>query len=202
MNKYPSIALLEISSIASGILCTDSMIKRAPINVIKSGTVHNGKYLILIGGSVASVEESFHEGLTIAADQLIDKVFLPDIHEQVHDALFGQRSPCSEDAIGIIETSTVSASIQSADAAIKGASIDIVEIRLADHLGGKAFAIFKGDVEDVQSAVAIAEERTTKSEFWLRQTVIPRLHIDMAGQIDQSTSFGQNDMLEVEGGEL
>ena len=48
MKKYPSIALLELSSIAVGIFTADAMVKRAPITVLKSGTVHNGKYLILI----------------------------------------------------------------------------------------------------------------------------------------------------------
>ena len=78
MKKYPAIALLEISGIATGIYCADVMIKCAPITVLKSGTVHNGKYLILIGGSVASVEEAFYKGLTAAKDEIIDHVFLPD----------------------------------------------------------------------------------------------------------------------------
>ena len=74
MKKYPSIALLEISGIATGIYCADAMIKCAPITVLKSGTVHNGKYLILIGGSLASVEEAFYKGLTSSGDEIIDHV--------------------------------------------------------------------------------------------------------------------------------
>ena len=48
------------------------MLKKAPITVIKSGTVHNGKYLVLIGGSVASVEESYTKGLAIDPDKSIE----------------------------------------------------------------------------------------------------------------------------------
>ena len=202
MKKYPAIALLEISGIATGIYCADAMIKCAPITVLKSGTVHNGKYIILIGGSVASVEESFFKGLTAAKDEIIDHVFLPDIHEQVHDAILGQRTDCSREAIGIIETVTVAATIKSTDAAVKQTDISIVEIRIADHLGGKAFSIINGEVEDIESAVEIAREKTTKPEFWLSKTVIPNLHHEISTQIAQSTYFGQLKMQELAEGEI
>jgi microcompartment protein CcmL/EutN len=202
MKKYPAIALLEISGIATGIYCADAMIKSAPITVLKSGTVHNGKYLILIGGSVASVEESYYKGLTTANDKIIDHVFLPNIHEQVHDAILGQRTDCSKEAIGIIETASVAAIIQSTDAAIKHTDISIVEIRIADHLGGKAFSIINGEIENVQSAVEIAEERTTKPEFWLCKKVIPNLHKEIGTQLGQSTYFGQLEVQQLAEGEI
>ena len=202
MKKYPAIALLELTGIATGLPCADKMMKRAPITVIKSGTVHNGKFLILIGGSVASVEEAYYEGIANAADQVIDRVLLPDIHPHIHDAVLGKKNACDRDAIGIIETASVAATIQSADAAIKGAEVEVVEIRLADDLGGKAFAIFTGTIEDVQIALAIAHEKTTKEEFWIRETIIPRIHFDLARQIDQSTTFSQLDLYPLEGGEV
>jgi microcompartment protein CcmL/EutN len=202
MKKYPAIALLEISGIATGIYCADMMIKCAPITVLKSGTVHNGKYLILIGGSVASVEEAFYKGLATAKDQIIDHVFLPDVHEQVHDAVLGQRSDCSKEAIGILETASVAAIIKSTDAAIKQTNIDIVEIRIADHLGGKAFSIINGEVEDIESAVEIAQEKTTKPEYWLCKRIIPNLHQELGSQIAQSTSFGQLEVQKLAEGEL
>jgi len=202
MKKYPAIALLEISGIATGIYCADMMIKCAPITILKSGTVHNGKHLILIGGSVASVEEAFYKGLTAAEDQIIDHVFLPDVHDDVHDAILGQRKKCTKEAIGIIETASVAAIIQSTDAAIKQTHISIVEIRIADHLGGKAFSIVNGEVEDVQSAVEIAKERTTKSEFWIQKIVIPNLHQEIGAQLAQSTYFGQLEIQHLVGGEI
>ena len=36
MKTYPAIALIEYSSIATGILAGDEMLKKAPITVIKS----------------------------------------------------------------------------------------------------------------------------------------------------------------------
>ena len=202
MIIYPAIALLELDSIATGIYCADEMIKRSPITVIKSGTAHNGKYLILIGGTVASTEEAFYVGKSIADGELLDQVFLAEVHAQVHDAIIGQRGQCSKESIGIIETATAAALIKSTDAAIKGADIDVVEIRLADHLGGKAFSIVSGEVEDVQSAIQVAQENVTNQKFWIRGIVIPHLHFEMAEQIEQSTYFKQLNMRQLEEGEL
>ena len=202
MKKYPAISLIEFSSIAVGILAGDAMVKRAPISVLKSGTVHKGKFLVLIGGSVASVEESFSEGVSIGEEQIIDKIILPDVHNQVHDAILGARKRCCDEAIGIIETSTVAATIQSADAGIKGANVNIVEIRLADDIGGKAFAIFTGKVEEVEAAINISKNAVTNPEHWIRDTIIPRLHTDMAKQIDQSTSFADVKLHYIKGGEV
>ena len=189
MKKYPSIALLEISSIAVGIFTADAMVKRAPITVLKSGTVHNGKYIVLIGGSVGSVEESYFTGTDSGAEKIIDQVHLPDVHDKVHDAILGKRINCSSEAIGIIETSTVAATIKSADAAVKGTHVEILEIRLADDLGGKAFAIFNGEIEDVQSAIEISKENVTKREFWVRDKIIPRISAEMVEQINKTTVF-------------
>lgn len=202
INRYPAIALIEFSSIATGIMAGDAMVKRAPIAVLKAGTVHNGKYLVLIGGSVAAVEESYARGISVGEDQVIDRVILPDVHVQVHAAVLGARNPCSQEALGVIETSTVAATLQSTDAGVKGANVDIVQIRLADDLGGKAIAIFTGKVEAVEAAVQIAANAVTNPEFWVRQTIIPYLHSDLKNQIEQSTSFIEVDLGKVEGSEV
>ncbi|MCH8013016.1 MAG: BMC domain-containing protein [Candidatus Marinimicrobia bacterium] len=202
MKKYPAIALIEYSSIAAGILSGDAMVKRAPITVLKAGTVHNGKYISLIGGSVASVEESFSEGLSRGGDQVIDSVILPNVHPQVHDAILKSRKPCSGESLGVIETSTVAATIRSADAGIKGADVNIVEIRLADDIGGKAFALFTGKLEEVEAAVQISKSMVTKPEFWVSDTVIARLHPDMMDQIKQSTRFIDVELQTLEGSEV
>ncbi|RQW02218.1 BMC domain-containing protein, partial [candidate division KSB1 bacterium] len=121
MKKYPAIALIEFSSIAAGVMAGDAIIKKAPISMLKTGTVSRGKYLVLIGGSTASVEESFKEGLNVGASAVVDKVFLPDVHPQVLDAMMGERKKVIYESFGIIETTSIAATIEAADAAIKGA---------------------------------------------------------------------------------
>ena len=191
MKKYPAIALIEYSSIATGILAGDEMLKKAPITVIKSGTVHNGKYLALIGGSVASVEESYAKGLTIDPDNIIDSMILPNVHEQLHESILGTRLTCTKESLGIIEASSVSTMIKASDAGVKGANVNIVEIRLADDIGGKSFTIYNGSIEEIQSAVEIAKSSVTNTEHWVNETIIPYLHDDMKIQIDQTTKFAQ-----------
>ena len=54
-GMQPAIALLEFDSIAVGIEAGDAMAKRAPIDVLRSGTIHPGKYLVLVGGAVGAI---------------------------------------------------------------------------------------------------------------------------------------------------
>lgn len=189
MNAYPAIALLELSSIAQGALTGDAMAKKAPIEMLRSGTVQPGKYLVLIGGTVAAVEESFHEGVRIAGDRLADRVFLPKVNRQVHDAMLGARSVESYDALGVIETSTVAAIIHAADSGAKGAEVNVMEIRLADGMDGKGIVLFTGRVADVQAAVEIGVGVLTEHSCEVCQTVIPSLHEEMVRDVSETTRF-------------
>ena len=132
----PALALLEFSSIAAGIQAADAMVKRAPIDVIKAGTVQPGKYLVLIGGEVADVEESLAAGREVCGDATVDFVYLPQVHPEVVEVVGGGRVPEVTDALGVVETTTVAAAIHAADAGVKGAQVRLVEVRLADGLGG------------------------------------------------------------------
>ncbi len=202
MERYPALALIEFSSIPTGILAGDAMIKRAPLSILKTGTVHPGKHVVLVGGSVAAVEEAFAKGVAIGGDQVIDRVFLADVHEQVYDAVLNKHLPCNRESLGIVETGTMAATIKGADAAVKGAVVDIMELRLADDLGGKAFTVFTGAVEEVQAAVELAQANVTDQQFWLGATIIPRLHEDMVQQIETSTHFATVPLQVLPGGEF
>jgi microcompartment protein CcmL/EutN len=187
----PALALLEFSSIAAGIQAADAMVKRAPIDVIRAGTVQPGKYLVLIGGQVADVEESLAAGREVggAAAVLVDVVYLPQVHPEVVEAIGGGRVPRVTDALGVIETTTVAAAIHAADAGIKGAEVRLVEVRLADGLGGKGIVLFSGLVADVEAAVEIGVGVLERPELLVRQVVIPQLHPQMWGNVADATRF-------------
>ena len=57
-----ALALLEFSGAAAGILAVDRMLKMAPVALLRCGTVHPGRYLALVGGSVAATEEAHAAG--------------------------------------------------------------------------------------------------------------------------------------------
>lgn len=185
----PALALVEFSSIAAGIQAADAMVKRAPIDTIRAGTVQPGKYLVLIGGLTADVEESLASGREIGASAVVDFVYLPRVHPEVVEAVGGGRVPQRIDALGVIETTTVAAAIQAADHGIKGASVRLVEVRLADGLGGKGITLFSGLVEDVEAAVDIGVGALARPALLVRQVVIPQLHQEMWDNLGTATRF-------------
>jgi microcompartment protein CcmL/EutN len=184
----PALALLELDSIAAGIEAGDAMAKRAPIDVIRAGTVHPGKYLILVGGAVADVEEALDAGREVGASSILDAVFLPNVHPALVPGIRGERRTAAGEALGVIETATVAAIIEAADAGLKGARVQLLEIRLADDLGGKGYLLFGGPVADVEAAVEIGAGRIAGSPG-LAWRVIPRLHAEMADNLAADARF-------------
>ena len=185
----PAIAVLEFDSIAVGTRAADAMVKKAPIETFRIGTVQPGKYLILIGGSVAVVEESRVEGLRLGGEAVCDEIFLPNVHSQVFAALGSQQQANAGDAIGIIETATLPTNVAAADRAVKTAQVTILEIRLGDGLGGKGITHLAGLVHDVEAAVeagvALAQQRGVTT----RHTVIPIQHDELRERIGHGTEF-------------
>ena len=102
MKRFPAIAIVEFHRISAGMYATDAMVKKAPIAVLKCGVISQGRYLALIGCSTAAVDESYAEGLSSGGDDVMDRVLLPDVHPQLHDALLGLRAPGRAGAMAII----------------------------------------------------------------------------------------------------
>lgn len=187
----PALSLIEFGSIAAGIQAADAMVKRAPIDVIQAGTVQPGKYLVLVGGLTADVEEALAAGREVGRDAILDIVFLPQVHPGVVAALQGGRSPEASEALGVLETTSVAAAIRAADAGIKGAQVELVEVRLADGLGGKGIVLYSGLVADVEIAVTLGVESLESNDQLLRQVVIPQLHEEMWENLSQASRFSE-----------
>jgi microcompartment protein CcmL/EutN len=186
----PAIALLEFSSIATGIEAGDAMVKRAPIERILSGTVQPGHYLVLVSGEVADVEEAVNAGEEAGGADLRDTLYLPNVHPAVVSSLSGELQIRAADALGIIETFTVASAIHAADAGVKGAEVNLLQLRLADGLGGKGLVFFTGLLEDVQAAVQIGAAEAHNQI--LRQVIIPQLHDEMWANVNLQGRFGNH----------
>lgn len=200
MKTHPAIAALEFDDIAAGIAATDAMLKRAPIGFFKSGTITRGRYLTLIGGTTASVIESTNEGVRHAGDHLLDHVVLPDVHPRLFEGVLGNRHPRTSGSLAILETTTVSASIRGAEAALKGTPIQLVEIRLADSgLAGKATVVFEGQLHDIEAGIALAVGRIGETAARFSYRIIAAPHEATTSQIAHGTSFRSSLLIELEG---
>lgn len=194
-------ALLEFNTIASGVLASDLMLKRSPIALLRCGTIHPGRFLILIGGSVASTQEAFESGKELGEAQgsLSGSVFLGDVHPNLHDAVLGTRRDLTGDSLAVVETRSSPALLAAVDAAIKSTPVVLSEVRLGDDLGGHALALMSGDLSDVEVALDICSDRA--GEQLLARTLLPRLDGGLRSLLDQGTRFGSCPAFEPEGAE-
>jgi len=151
-----ALALIELSSIARGHQVADAMLKRAPVSLLRADWVSPGKFLVLVDGGVAAVEEAFRAGLEVAADRIVDKLFLPQAHVSLWLALAGDARSGNVDSLGIVETATVAATLLGADAAAKAARVRIIAMQLARGIGGKGFFTVTGPLAEVEAAVEAA----------------------------------------------
>jgi microcompartment protein CcmL/EutN len=150
----PALAVVELSSIARGHRVADAMLKRAPVRLLRAEPVSPGKFVILIEGDVAAVDESFRVGADVAGDRTVDKLFLPQPHAGLWSALAGSaKAGAGVESLGIVETTTVAATVRAADAAAKAARVRITEMQLARGIGGKAFFTVTGPLGEVEAAV-------------------------------------------------
>jgi microcompartment protein CcmL/EutN len=153
----PALAVVELSSIARGHRVADAMLKRAPVRLMRADAISPGKFLVLIEGDVASVDESFRVGADVAGDRAVDKLFLPQPHLALWSALAGEANASEGvESLGIVETTTVAATVRAADAAAKAARVRISEMQLGRGIGGKAFFTVTGLLGEVEAAVEAA----------------------------------------------
>ena len=153
----PALAVVELSSIARGHRVADAMCKRAPVRLLRADAVSPGKFVILVDGDVAAVDASFRVAIDVAADRVVDKLFLPQAHTALWPALAGGANAAEGvESLGVVETTTVAATVRGADAAAKAAKVRITEMQLARGIGGKAFFTVTGPLAEVEAAVDAA----------------------------------------------
>ncbi len=176
----PAIGVLELCSVARGIEVADAILWEARIELLFAEPVQPGKYVMLFTGSIDDVAAGLRLGEQIAGTDLVDCLLIQQVHEQVELGLRRQGKLNGQlDALGIVETTTVASAILAADAALKRSTVDLLELRIANGLGGKSFFTLTGEVSDVRSAVmagaAVAQERGLLA----REVVVARPHPDL-----------------------
>ena len=168
-----AIGLIELSSVGIGFLVADTMLKTADVELLLNRTICSGKYMVLVAGEVAAVEASLAAGVAAGDASVIDSCLIPNVDEALFPAISGTVVVGNKEALGVGESFSVAALIEAADAAVKAADIQLLEIRLAMALGGKAFARMTGNVAAVEAAVEAGAALIAQRGLLVSKVVIP-----------------------------
>jgi microcompartment protein CcmL/EutN len=173
----PALAMLLLGDVPPGLFVLDALVKEAEVEVLKTGTIHCGRYLILFGGELGPVERAWRRALDTAGSSVVDEVLLPHAEARLAPAVVAGviRWPAPGDTLGVLQAATPPALLRAVDAALKGALVDLVELRVGDGLGGKAVASLWGETHDVMAAIDLARSSFEKTGAQGSSTaVIPR----------------------------
>ena len=160
-----ALALIEIQSLARGVVAADAAVKKASVELLSCEAVSPGKYLLLFAGGVGEVEESFAAAKSAAGESLLDALFLPNADPQLLPAIRAGASGLGAVAqaragqsVGILELLSVAAALRAADACCKSAQVELQSLQLARGIGGKAWFILRGELTDIEAAMLAGQE--------------------------------------------
>ena len=174
MAEINSIGLVEVSSIATGYLAQDAMLKAATVQILLARSICSGKYLVAIAGDVASVGSAVEAGAAVCGPSLIEKRHIAHVHPAVFPAISMAVSidPENLQSIGVVETFSAASIIEVADSAAKSANVTLLRLHLAMALGGKGFVLLTGDVSSVEAAVAVGSKVAAEDGMLVGRAVI------------------------------
>jgi len=177
----PCIGMLELDCIPRGVETADAVLWEADVDMVFSAPVQPGHYVMLFAGSVRDVTSALRRGAEVAADSLVDQFHIPQIHDQIEAGLrrTGGVINGELDAIGLVQTRTVASVIVAADTALKTATVDLIDLRIANGLDGKSFFTLTGEVSDVRSAITAGARSAQEAGVLMRDVVIARPHPDL-----------------------
>ncbi len=188
----PALAMLHLGEVPLGLRALDALVKEAPVQVHAAGTVQCGQYLILFGGQLEPVLRAHNRAIMVSGGSIVDEVILPDAEERIVPAVVRGvlRRPARGDTLGVIQTASPPTLLRAIDPALKGALVELVELRVGDGLGGKAIASLWGEIFDVEAALSIASDALARGRpEGCSTTIIPNAERDVVAAIQSGTRF-------------
>ena len=167
------IGFLELNSIAKGIEAADRILKTAETRLLFAKAGCPGKYYILFSGEVASVTSSLEAGKETGGAHVVDSVVIPSVHPMVISAINQAVEPVPVNALGVMEFFSVTASVYGADAAVKAADVELLDVRLGTGIGGKSFVVLTGEVAAVKASVEAGIHTENAEGMVVSSVVIP-----------------------------
>ena len=142
---FETIGFLELNSIAKGVEAADIILKTAQVELIFARAGCPGKYYILVCGEVAAVEAALKAGAETGMSHTVDCCLIPRVHPQVYGA----------------------------DAAVKAADVELLDVRLGTGIGGKSFVVLTGEVAAVKASVEAGIHTENAEGMVVSSVVIP-----------------------------
>ncbi len=168
-----AIGMIESISIAKGIEITDAMLKAASVKLIIAKPICAGKFITLVKGEVAAVEASVEVGNKIGDRFVIDTFVIANVHPSVFPALNATSEIKEIEALGVLETYSLAILVKAADACAKAANVQLIELRLAVGLGGKAYLTLTGDVAAVKASLDVGSLICEETGMLITKVLIP-----------------------------
>ncbi len=171
--RETALGLLELYSVARGMQAADAGNKAAEVRLIFARPFCAGKFAVLWAGNVAEVSASLTAGRRVGSHLVVDETLLPAAHPSLIPALGGANPYPHGAALGIVETYSIASTLGSADAAVKAAHVNLIELRAAIGLGGRGYFTVAGEVAAVRQAVDVAKTYVADLGLLVDSQVIP-----------------------------
>ena len=101
------------------------------------------------------------------------------IDPTVVTALLGAQPEAPHGALGCLETYSASSIILAADAAVKAAKVDIVDLRLSRGMGGKGVLMVTGEAGDVTASIEAAADYAIRQGLFSSKSIMAAPHEDL-----------------------
>lgn len=168
-----AIGVVEFVSIARGIYTADQMVKVSDVEIVTASSSCPGKFIAIVHGDVAAVQDSVRVGEQLAEEYFVDSMIIPNVSPEVFPAITGTTMPDKIQALGIMESFSVATMILAADAILKAANVQALELRLGNGIGGKAYFTFTGNVGAVEASIAAGKEIAIEKGLLVNAEIIP-----------------------------
>ncbi len=174
-----SIGIIEVSNIAKGYLLCDTILKKSNVDMVMAQPICPGKFVMIFGGSVSAVRVACEYAETNFAENILDISEFGNIDVRVFHALNGASQGEPEGSLGIVETFSVASCILAADAALKAAAVEVVELRIARGMAGKSYVALSGTVAAVTAGVEAGRQNAIENGVLNDSVVIASPHRDL-----------------------
>lgn len=167
-----ALGIIEFSSIARGIEVADKMIKASLVEVLLLKHICPGKFMVILCGDVEAVNVSVETTVISDRYKIVESAVISNAHEDLI-SYFKNKPKISEfESVGIFETSTVTSTLVSLDAALKSAFVKLVRLVIGNGIGGKSYFIVTGSVSNVEEAIKISSKLVNPKKL-IYKTIIP-----------------------------